>query len=408
MNKILVFLLLISSAVQAQNINFSTLEKEIYRNNQQGRHDQSQKMLLEILDDKKITLKEEVSVNFLLANTFRSLNDYPTTVKYLDKSMELAKDLPDTEDSLRMRIKSEMAFNYFDHQKYTESGRIMQDIVRLNFRNLDPVDKAYIVMQTAYLKYLKKEFSASEKMYEESLNILKQISPCNQPVVLVKRMQLYGKLNKMDSVTAIYKKSLAIAGQCSILKYKIYATEELLEIYKKAGNAEKVFQYVKILDSLKNKDNREGRLSKMQIDNQKDLKKENIEEEEGFFWKSILVEVSALCLLVAGFIFYRRSLRYKKEKSEINADLQQIKENQVPVYGNPTEERGGLELHEDKLTDRQKELLALMAKGLSNKEIAEKLFISENTVKYHIKNIYLALGLKDRKELFLKIVSKNK
>jgi len=70
MNKILVFLLLISSAVQAQNINFSTLEKEIYRNNQQGRHDQSQKILLEILDDKKITLKEEVSVNFLLANPF--------------------------------------------------------------------------------------------------------------------------------------------------------------------------------------------------------------------------------------------------------------------------------------------------------------------------------------------------
>lgn len=70
MNKILVFLLFISSAVQAQNINFSTLEKEIYRNNQQGRHDQSQKILLEILDDKKITLKEEVSVNFLLANPF--------------------------------------------------------------------------------------------------------------------------------------------------------------------------------------------------------------------------------------------------------------------------------------------------------------------------------------------------
>lgn len=36
--------------------------------------------------------------------------------------MELAKDLPDTEDSLRMRIKSETIFNYFDHQKYTESG----------------------------------------------------------------------------------------------------------------------------------------------------------------------------------------------------------------------------------------------------------------------------------------------
>ncbi len=407
MNKILVFLLLISSAVQAQNINFSVLEKEIYHNNQQGKHDQSQKMLLKILDGKNIDLKEEVTVNFLLATTFRSLNDYPTTVKYLDKSMELAKDLPDPEDSLQMRIKAEMAFNYFDHHKYAESGRIMQDLVRLNFRNIDPVDKAYIIMQTAYLKYLKKDFSASDRMYEESLTILKQVSPCNQPVVLVKKMQLYGEMNKMDSVRSIYEKCIAIAGKCSILKYKIYATEELLEIYKKREDAGKVFQYVKILDSLRNKDNREARLSKMQIDNQKDLKKEDIEEEKGFFWKSILLEVSALGLLIAGFVFYRRSLKYKKEHSGINTGLQQIKEKQMTADENHTKEEDP-ELHENKLTDRQKELLELMAKGLSNKEIAGKLFISENTVKYHIKNIYLVLGLKDRKELFMKIASKNK
>jgi len=408
MNKILFFLLLISFAVQAQNINFSVLEKEIYHNNQQGRHDQSQKRLLEILDNKNITLKEEVTVNFLLAATFRSLNDYPTTVKYLDKSMELAKDLSGTEDSLRMRIRSEMAFNYFDHHKYAESGRIMQGIVRQNFRNVDPVSKAYIIMQTAYLKYLKKDFSAADRMYEESLAILKQASSCNRPVVLVKKMQLYGEMNKMDSVQNIYERCMVIAGQCSILKYKIYATEELLEIYKKRENAGKVFQYVKILDSLRNKDNREGRLSKMQIDNQKDLKKEDIEEEKGFLWKSIALEISVLGLFIAGFVFYRRSLKYKKEKSRINENLQQMKEKQVPVAEQPEEDEADPDLHENKLTDRQKELLALMAKGLSNKEIAEKLFISENTVKYHIKNIYLALGLKDRKELFLKIASKNK
>lgn len=408
MNKIVVFLLLICCVLRAQNIHFSTLEKEIVHNNQLGKHDQSQKVLLDILDNKNITLKDEVSANFLLASTFRSLNDYPTTVKYLEKSMELAKDLPETEDSLRMRLKSEMAFNYFDHQRYAESDGIMQDIVKLNFRNLDPVDKAYIIMQTAYLKYLKKDFPVSEKMYEESLGILRQTSPCNQPVVLVKKMQLYGELNKMDSVRNIYERCVAIAGRCSILKYKIYATEELLEIYKKRENAAKVFQYVKILDSLRNRDNREARLSKIQIDNQKDLKKEDVEEEEGFFWKSIMLEVSAVCLLIAGFIFYRRSRKYKKEKSEISANLLEIKESQSLLSEEQDKGQIDTELHENKLTDRQKELLELMAKGLSNKEIAEKLFISENTVKYHIKNIYLVLGLKDRKELFMKIASKNK
>ncbi|WP_294302279.1 hypothetical protein [uncultured Chryseobacterium sp.] len=54
MNKIVVFLLLICFVLRAQNIHFSTLEKEIIHNNQLGKHDQSQKVLLDILDNEVI------------------------------------------------------------------------------------------------------------------------------------------------------------------------------------------------------------------------------------------------------------------------------------------------------------------------------------------------------------------
>ena len=40
-----------------------------------------------------------------------------------------------------------------------------------------------------------------------------------------------------------------------------------------------------------------------------------------------------------------------------------------------------------KLTDREMEVLRLVAQGLNNRDIAGKLFISENTVKNHIRNI---------------------
>ncbi len=49
-------------------------------------------------------------------------------------------------------------------------------------------------------------------------------------------------------------------------------------------------------------------------------------------------------------------------------------------------------------TERELELLGLMADGLSNKGIAEKLFISENTVKYHIRNILQKFGVQNRTE----------
>lgn len=48
------------------------------------------------------------------------------------------------------------------------------------------------------------------------------------------------------------------------------------------------------------------------------------------------------------------------------------------------------------LTNREMEILRLIARGLSNTEIAETLFISENTVKGHVSNILSKLHLADR------------
>ncbi|MFE4414377.1 response regulator [Streptomyces sp. NPDC056821] len=48
------------------------------------------------------------------------------------------------------------------------------------------------------------------------------------------------------------------------------------------------------------------------------------------------------------------------------------------------------------LSAREREVLALVAKGTSNREIARELFISEATVKTHLTHLYAKLGVKDR------------
>jgi DNA-binding NarL/FixJ family response regulator len=48
------------------------------------------------------------------------------------------------------------------------------------------------------------------------------------------------------------------------------------------------------------------------------------------------------------------------------------------------------------LTEREREVLLLIARGLSNQELADQLFIADNTVKTHVKRIFTKLGARDR------------
>ena len=59
------------------------------------------------------------------------------------------------------------------------------------------------------------------------------------------------------------------------------------------------------------------------------------------------------------------------------------------------------------LSQREREIVALVAQGFKNKEMAEKMFISEQTVKNHLHNNFDKLGVSDRLELALYAIHNN-
>lgn len=53
------------------------------------------------------------------------------------------------------------------------------------------------------------------------------------------------------------------------------------------------------------------------------------------------------------------------------------------------------------LSNREAEVAELVSKGLSNKEVANQLFVTEKTVKFHLTNIYKKMNVKSRAQLIV-------
>lgn len=60
-----------------------------------------------------------------------------------------------------------------------------------------------------------------------------------------------------------------------------------------------------------------------------------------------------------------------------------------------------------KLTSREEQIANLLVKGMSNKEIADELFISVHTVKANLENIYFKFEIHNRVQLAIYLVKNN-
>ena len=89
----------------------------------------------------------------------------------------------------------------------------------------------------------------------------------------------------------------------------------------------------------------------------------------------IIIAVIALVFFFIGVYINKRSL-HKKQAIEVEIDFEKIESFEI--------------------TKREYEVLQQIASGLSNKEIAEKLFLSESTIKTHVSSLLVKLNAKRR------------
>jgi DNA-binding NarL/FixJ family response regulator len=103
---------------------------------------------------------------------------------------------------------------------------------------------------------------------------------------------------------------------------------------------------------------------------------------------------AALRLGARGFIHAGMELDQLARAAEVAAKGEIVVPRKLLEYLIANEEPADL----DALTARQREILELVARGYSNARIANDLFLSESTVKQHLRATYKVLGVSDRKE----------
>nr|WP_299070874.1 response regulator transcription factor [uncultured Allomuricauda sp.] len=95
----------------------------------------------------------------------------------------------------------------------------------------------------------------------------------------------------------------------------------------------------------------------------------------------IVIAIIAIVFFIIGIYINKRTLRKKKHSSN-------------PIDFDKVEQLG--------ISKREYEVLVQISKGLSNKEIADTLFISESTIKTHVSNLLVKLDAKRRTQAIQK------
>ena len=313
----------------------------------------------------------------VLGKTYLEMNNLDSAEIYLNQSLAMHQELKDSihvalrwNDLARLKLKrgqfkqsinlSQNAKAYFTEVENSQYRALANLSLSKAYLGLDQPKKAlsYLIENIALCSRMKLLVELRDT-YELQAKALEQ---ANDPYGAIAAMNLF-RIMQDSIVNLNNKKAVSLLE----VKYEVYKKEQENEILAL-----------------------ENALNKKQIASQRT--------------QYILTIAIFIILIVAiatlGYIYYsRQRLKEKLLQSEVDQLRTHIK---LVLEGDTTNWKIDAASFNDSiptpLSDREFEILNLALSDLSNSQIADKISVSVNTVKYHLKNIYEKLGVGNRKE----------
>ena len=393
---LLLLVLFVFTQSFGQSEKLKKLENQIKTFNDNLQYEKSIAVLNEIITNEQSTHYEKYYAYLLESFTHKRLFNYTKTLHKLD--LALAEGLQsDQKEEVKNTIDAEKCFVYFDTQDYPKAEALITQLRKLNFKHLTIPTQSWIIMQDGYIKMLNKDYAKSEQLLNEAAALVKANSPENLPNIYGKKMELFNKMNLFEKRDTAFKEGLLLAKKYNKVKYEMYLYQVMRNIFQENEDYKNAFFTQKKYDSIVKYYNATDANGKLELaekkleDENRQLKKQNEKYIDYILYGVI---VSLLLLLYFAFRLYQSNMAKRilveKENTRIHNEIERLTQA-LDEKGN-----AALNLSNYNLTDRQKEIIDFIRSGLTNKEIATKLFISENTVKYHLKIIYEILDIDHR------------
>lgn len=357
----------------SQSFSIDTLDRVIYKYNNALEYEKSIRLLSDLIADRKYSAYDRYVFYLLKSYTYKRLFSYPRALYNLDKALEEGLK-SDKRDVVRQSVKAEKSLVYFDMQEFDKAEKLMKELSLTQYRHLEPNIKSFILLQEALLLIKKQQYEAAEEKLDYALTVSEEQ---DLPLLYGKKIELYNAMKRPDLRDKALEEGYAIAQKYGIIKYQIHLYEIFKSELQKTEEYAKAFEAQKIYDSLAAIYNSSDQVSKLEVlDNALETKRK--EEELKRYKRRQYVFLGITVLLLAFFVKIWLNKRYKREKPEGE------RAPNVTRYN---------------LTPRQLQIIDLVKQGKSNKEISAELFISENTVKYHLKVIFDILGIENRNQI---------
>ncbi|KZE83829.1 hypothetical protein AV926_03980 [Myroides marinus] len=383
------------------SFGYTPRQAQVYKTIEQNNRRQDFKTSIveihKIIHNSKSTDLDKYEAYYLKYVVYKRLYNFSEAKDNLDLAQGYA-DKTIHRESLRNKYQLELLLIQVELRNYKGVADKYSDLQSIKTLELDRVDQALLKFLEAVVLVETSSGNAKQalKLVDESIEVLQEFYPEYVSVVLRLKIKIYTLLNQYNTAYKIYEQDIYLAKNYNTISYEIDLYRSMVEYYKEIGDYGKSLEYSRlVLDQVTlynaTEKSTELKLIEKQLNEEENLLLLHKKERDFYIMIAILV------LLLIGvyylvLVFKRRKRAVKqieKQNSQMQLDIKQLQDKLK-----------GIDIKSySRLSKRQKQIVDLVQKGKTNKEIGETLFISENTVKYHLKIIYEILQIKGKADL---------